>query len=498
MKNSLLWKGGIFLNKTTQNREQYKRLLNFLGALIIIYLFMMGFSYIWYNYYNSDMHDPYWYKGNILMVGLYGVLYMFMTSTFNGFRLGYSKFAGLFGSQILGILGANCIEFVLIQLIGRNRLDIAPLVLLTVAEAAFALLWSYLFTLLYNKMYPPKRLIIVYGNRNAKYLVDKMSMRADKYEICASICCDESLEEIERQIMKYDAVVISDIPSDLRSKLLKFTFENSIRTYINPKLSDIIIRGADDFHLFDTPLLLSRNDGLRFEQRSLKRFFDILLSLFALIIASPFMIITAIAIKAYDGGPVFYSQERLTIGGKKFKVLKFRSMIVNAEKSGARLAAENDDRITPVGKIIRKIRFDELPQLLNILKGDMSFVGPRPERPEFAAKYEKTMPEFKYRLKVKAGLTGYAQVMGKYNTTPYDKLKFDLMYIEHQSLREDMKIILSTIRTCFVPDATEGVEGTEPIETKRDRIDHDFSKDKRSAQQQNEQADSAEREKIHS
>jgi exopolysaccharide biosynthesis polyprenyl glycosylphosphotransferase len=305
-----------------------------------------------------------------------------------------------------------------------------------------------------------------------------MSRRTDKYNICASISCDESLEEIERQIMKYEAVIISDIPGDLRSKLLKFAFENSIRTYINPKLSDIIIRGADDFHLFDTPLLLSRNDGPRFEQQVMKRLLDIVFSFVGLVVASPFMLITAVAIKAYDGGPVLYSQKRLTKDGKIFKVHKFRSMIVDAEKNGAKLASKKDDRITPVGKVIRKTRIDELPQLVNILKGDMSFVGPRPERPEFAKKYEKTMPEFKYRLKVKAGLTGYAQVMGKYNTTPYDKLKLDLMYIEHQTLLEDIKIILSTIRICFIPDATEGVKSDTPIETKRDRIGHDYSKDK--------------------
>lgn len=477
-------KGGIFLNKNSKNKEQYKRLLNFLGALIIIYTFMMGFSHVWYNYYNKYMLDSFWNRGNILMVGIYAVIYLMSASTFNGFRLGYSRFAGLFGSQVLGILGTNFIEFVLVSLIGRGRLSVTPMLVLTALELAFAFAWSYVFTLLYNKMYPPRKMIIVYGNRNAKYLVNKMSMRTDKYKICASISCEESLEEIQRQILNYEAVVISDIPSDLRSKLLKFTFEHSIRTYINPKLSDIIIRGAEDFHLFDTPLLLSRNDGLRFEQRLMKRLFDVVLASVLLIIASPFMLVTAAAIRLYDGGPAIYSQERLTIGGKRFNVLKFRSMIVDAEKkSGARLASENDDRITPVGKLIRKIRFDELPQLFNILKGDMSFVGPRPERPELAEKYEKTMPEFKYRLKVKAGLTGYAQVMGKYNTTPYDKLKMDLMYIEHQSLHEDMNIILSTIRTCFVPDATEGVEGTEPIETRRDRIDHDFSKDEALAEE---------------
>lgn len=467
----------MLLSIITKNREQYKRLLNFVAALIIIFFFMMGFSHVWYNYYNSTMHDPFWHYGNLLMVGIYGIMYTTVTSLFNGFRLGYSKFMGLFGSQVLGIIGSNAAEMVLIALIGRNRMDLKPMFVLAGIQLVFSLPWSYAFTLIYTKMYPPRKLLIVYGNSNAKYLVNKMAQRTDKYSICAAVSCEESLEEIERRILRYEGVIITDIPGDLRSKLVKFCFEHSIRTYINPKLSDIIIRGADDFHLFDTPLLLSRNDGLKFEQRMMKRFFDILLAGVMLLAALPFMLITAMIIKLYDGGPVLYSQVRLTTGGRKFKVLKFRSMVTDAEKGGARLAAENDERITPVGKVIRKIRFDELPQLINILKGDMSFVGPRPERPELAEKYELTMPEFKYRLKVKAGLTGYAQIMGKYNTNPYDKLKLDLMYIEHQSIREDLRIILSTVRTVFVPDATEGVEDDTPIETKRDLIEHDFSKD---------------------
>jgi len=219
------------------------------------------------------------------------------------------------------------------------------------------------------------------------------------------------------------------------------------------------VRGADEIHLFDTPLLLCRNLGLTLEQRFLKRCFDMFFASCLLILSLPIMAITAAAIKLYDRGPVFYKQLRLTINGKVFTLYKFRSMIVNAEKqSGARLASENDDRITPIGRFIRKIRLDELPQLLNILKGDMSAVGPRPERPEISQQYEREMPEFGFRLKVKAGLTGYAQVLGKYNTTPYDKLKLDLMYIEHYSILLDIKLILMTIKILFMPSSTEGIE----------------------------------------
>ena len=191
----------------------------------------------------------------------------------------------------------------------------------------------------------------------------------------------------------------------------------------------------------------------------IKRALDIAFSTIALIVSSPVFVITAVAIKAVDGGPVFYRQRRLTKNGKLFDVLKFRSMRVDAEKDGvARLSTgENDDRITPIGRIIRKCRIDELPQLICILSGDMSIVGPRPERPEIAMEYEKELPEFALRLQAKAGLTGYAQVYGKYNTTPYDKLQMDLMYIAHPSIIEDFKIVFATVKILFMPESTEGV-----------------------------------------
>ena len=459
-------------NHDMNNKERFKRILMFIAALIIVFVFSESYSFVWHNYYNNDMLDPFWHNGNILMILIYAFVYIAFTKSFSGFRIGYFRWNGLLGSKALSILATNVIAYIQISLIGRGRLSALPMLALTFGEVIFALVWSLVFSHIFKKIYPPRRMIIVYGNVNARELVRKMSNRPDKYRICASISCNEDIEYIKEQISKYEAVIISDIPNELRNKLIKFALEKSIRTYINPKLSDIIIRGAEDFHLFDTPLLLSRNDGLSFEQAVMKRFVDILFSFIALAVASPFLLITAIAIKCYDGGPVFYSQERLTTGGRKFKVHKFRSMIVNAEKDGvARLASQKDDRITPVGKFIRKIRFDELPQLINILKGDMSFVGPRPERPELTQRYCETMPEFQYRLKVKAGLTGYAQVMGKYNTTPYDKLKLDLMYIEHQSLWLDLKIILMTIKTCFVPEATEGVENSQVLETHRQEIE---------------------------
>ena len=269
-------------------------------------------------------------------------------------------------------------------------------------------------------------------------------------------------------------MIIGDIPSQQRNEIMKYCFEKSIRTYMLPKISDIILRGSDDIHLFDSPLLLARNNGFTFEQRLMKRCLDIVASLILLVVASPIMLVTAAAIKLQDGGDIIHKQTRLTMNGREFCVYKFRSMVMDAEKDGiARLSAEGDVRVTPVGKIIRRTRIDELPQLFNILKGDMSLVGPRPERPQIAEEYRQYMPEFDYRLKVKGGLTGFAQIYGKYNTTPYDKLKLDLMYIENYSFRLDLKLILVTLKVIFMKESTEGVAEGQITATQEPEMYHE-------------------------
>ena len=269
------------------------------------------------------------------------------------------------------------------------------------------------------------------------------------------------------QIRGYDAVIIGDIPAHERNQLMKLCFERSVRTYTVPKISDILLRTSTELDIFDSPLFLSRNEGLQIEQRIVKRLCDVVLSAVGLLLTSPFFAVIALMIKCTDRGPVFYRQDRLTKDGQVFSICKFRTMIQDAEKhTGARLASDHDDRILPVGRFLRRTRLDELPQLWNILKGDMSLVGPRPERPELAAEIEESIPEFAYRLKVKAGLTGYAQVYGKYNTTAYDKLKLDLTYIRKYSVFLDLKMILMTPKIMFLKESTEGVK--EEVEEKSD------------------------------
>lgn len=299
---------------------------------------------------------------------------------------------------------------------------------------------------------------MIHGDINPTLLIRKMSSRDDKYVIRETVHIEEGIETIKAKIDEYHAVIIGEMPVTLRNQLIKYCYAKSVRCYVVPKLTDIMIMNNDTIDLFDTTLMLFRNRGLTVEQQFMKRLIDIVGATVLLVLFSPIMLISAIAVKCYDGGPILYKQARLTKDHRVFQIYKFRSMRVDSEKHGARLASKNDDRITPVGKILRRTHMDELPQILNILEGSMSIVGPRPERPELAEKYCERVPEFDYRLKVKAGLTGYAQVFGRYNTTPYDKLKLDLTYIEKYSVPLDIKLILLTVKIFFKKETSEGIE----------------------------------------
>ena len=444
-----------------KKRKGYKHLLNYCANLIMILFEMMCFSYVWFVYYNPLMTNKFGERGHWGVIGLYVLLAFFFTQSLGGFHIGYLEASDIFSSHALAIIMSAVVEYFIVVLAVRSYVSVYPLVCMSVIEIIFSIIWTMLVRNLYQKLYPPRRMLVIYGNYPPDDLIAKINSRKDKYNICMSVSYKIGYVKLYTMAKEYEAVVLCDLPAEARNQIMKFCYQESIRTYVTPKISDIIFRGADDIHLFDTPLLLSRNQGLSIDQRIIKRTCDIVLSLIGIVIASPFMLIIALAVKLYDGGPVLYKQERLTRDGRPFMIYKFRSMSMDSEKSGARLAAKGDKRVTPVGRVIRNIHFDELPQLFNILKGDMSMVGPRPERQVIADQYAEEIPEFVLRTKVKAGLTGYAQVYGKYNTTPYDKLKFDITYIENYSLWLDVKIMLLTFKILFQKENTEGVDETQ-------------------------------------
>lgn len=443
-----------------KNFDPYKRTILFFASMINVCMMTALFSYSWYHFYADMMYTYRFYRrGNYVVLALYAVLLFFFFNMYGSLKIGRFRRIEVLLSQYLSLFLTNVVMYVVISLLAFRFVTPFYLFVVLLAEMLVSTIWNVIVIKLYNRIFQPWKILLVYGERPAADLVYKVEARRDKYAIYDAVNINEGMEQIKKRILDFQAVIIGDIPAVERNDVLKYCYAKKVRAYVIPKISDIILMGADRIHVFDTPFMLSRGYTLSFDQRFGKRTLDIILSVLLLIAASPFMLLTALAIKLYDHGPVFYSQVRCTKGGKEFAIYKFRSMIVDAEKKGGvQLAKEHDERITPVGRVIRAARIDELPQLFNILKGDMSFVGPRPERPELIKEYSQEMPEFVFRMRVKAGLTGYAQVYGKYNTTPYDKLKLDLFYIENYSFWTDMKLILMTVKTIFKPASTEGIE----------------------------------------
>lgn len=440
--------------------DELKGTIRAIEALIEVVVLTLIYYLVWKNIYENSLFPAYYGRGKYVMMLIYALITISLFNLNDSFKFGHLKLSHIFISQIIAIFLTNVISYFQLCLIANKMVTIVPMIILFVIDIFACLLFCYVYTAIYHKVNVPRNILMIVGednNSKESELKFKLDSRADKYTVTKIIRIKRKNKQLFDDIDKHDAVVLNNIPLNVRNDILKYCYENHVRTYIVPEVSDIVIRGLNDITLFDTPLLLMKDYGLSLNQQILKRTMDIILSLLALIIGAPIMLIIAIAIKLEDGGPILFKQDRVTKDEKVFSIIKFRSMIIDAEKDGISIpAVDNDPRITKVGKVIRPLRLDELPQIFNILKGDMSIVGPRPERVEHVEEYSKQIPEFKYRYKVKGGLTGYAQIYGKYNTSAYDKLRMDLIYIENYSLLLDIKLIIETVRILFKKESTEG------------------------------------------
>ena len=461
------------------NQTQYHRMSEWEVSkrnawLNLIKLFLIAaqtalFMVIWYSFYQDTMLHPYYYWGNFVIAGVFAVLYTLFARLYGGLQVNTSRTSELIYSLAISSIFTDFSMFCLCCLLSYRLVNPLPLLGNWAIGFCFSIVWARLAVLLNDHLFPPKRTYIIYDNEDAFEAMSAVGKMSWKFQIAGTLNISEGSDEIFQTILDCDAVFLCGLHSSDRNTILKFCIEHNIQTYIRPKIGDILVSSATRLHLMNMPVLHCTRNSSSYWYRLAKRGMDVVISGLALIVASPFMLVTALAIRLYDGGPALYKQVRLTQNGKKFLILKFRSMRVDAEKDGvARLATENDDRITPVGHFIRKCRLDELPQLLNILRGDMSIVGPRPERPEISAQYEEEMPEFRLRLQVKAGLTGYAQVYGKYNTNPYDKLEMDLIYIANQSILQDLKLMFATVKILFMTESTEGIAEGKTTASKKD------------------------------
>jgi len=449
----------------TMKHDISLRIVKYLNVILVT----IPFALCWYGYYADRIVIPFYDKGNWLIIAIFMVLYIVFARVYDAFLVSLNRISEMVYSQILSVLMADAMMYVILWLLMRRFPNILPALAALALQIVLVVMWCVLAHKWYYAVFPPQKSMIVYDTREGLEKLIRQYGLEKKFDVQQVIQVEECLDELW-VLDSTEAVFLSGIHSHERNIILKYCVEHNVRVYVIPRIGDVIMSGAKQMHMFHLPVLRVGRYSPLPEYLFFKRAFDIAAAGIAVVILSPVMLVTAIAIKAYDGGPVLYKQTRLTKDGRQFLVWKFRSMSVNAEQDGvARLSTgANDARVTPVGRVIRKVRVDELPQLFNVLGGSMSIVGPRPERPEIAAQYEEEMPEFRLRLQAKAGLTGYAQVYSKYNTTPYDKLQMDLMYISHPSFLEDLRICFVTVRTLFSgEESTEGIAEGQVTAMKR-------------------------------
>ena len=398
----------------------------------------------------------------------FGIVYLLMTRVYGGYDIGVRKSKPIIFSLSLTLLFADlvahlmfCIMNVTVVHFGHFVYEYpGRLLLIYVLQVAIVIVAAYAGNGLYFRINPPQHcLIITDRGENAADLVKKVGRFKKQYRIEGIAYYDQ--EDITALIDGCDAVFLYNLEPVKRSRIVSYCYQNWKVIYYSIEPEDVVSLGSQRLLFGDKSMICASSRELTFEQRVLKRLMDIIVSAIGLVIASPIMLVTALAIKLEDHGPVFYRQKRATYAGRIFEVYKFRSMRVE-DGSIHRSVTKDDDRITRVGHVIRKFRIDELPQLINVLKSDMSIVGPRPEMIENVDKYTQELPEFTYRLRAKAGLTGLAQIYGRYNTSPKDKLIMDLTYIQEYSLWLDVKLILRTVLVLLTPDdSTEAFEQTE-------------------------------------
>lgn len=438
--------------------------------MVNIVLLMIPFLICWTLYYEPRTTTVGSKQVSVLVMIIFFFICNYFGQRLDCFRVSILQIRDVIFGEVLAVMITDIIMYILIWMLSIHLPNLIPGLITWGGQCAIGAIWAYVMHQSYFSTHPPLRTIVIYDERmGMENLIHTYGLEK-RFNIKTVYPVESIMDKLE-VMEEFDAAFLCGIHSRERNIILKHCINHKIKLFMIPRIADVMMRGSEQIHMLHLPILKTQRYKPSIEYQIIKRTMDIVVSGIATIVLSPLFLITAIAVKS-DGGPAFYKQKRLTKDGKEFEILKFRSMRVDAEKySGAVLSAgENDPRITKVGRIIRACRLDELPQLLNILKGDMSLVGPRPERPELQKEIEKEVPEFGLRLQTKAGLTGYAQVYGKYNTTFYDKLLMDLMYISKPSILEDLTIMLATVKILTSKESTEGVgEGKDKLELRESK-----------------------------
>ena len=397
-----------------------------------------------------------------IIITTFAILEMLFVRTYGGYDIGRRKSKPIIFSLWFATVFTDIIVYLQLMIMRTNgksvsdfRLRDPQLVLLVlVIQLAVIVLLTYAGNGLFFKLHEPEKCFIITSSQeDLNRMIKCVTNLKKQYRIEGG--CHYKIPDLEEVVKTSDTLFLCNVPAQYRSKIMKMAYRYQKNLYLVPEIEDIMEVSAQMYLIDDTVMINYLSQTLTYEQKVAKRILDIVLSVTLGILTAPLILIAAIAIKIEDGGPVFYRQSRATIGGKLFEVLKLRTMKENDNRGSA---TKDDDRITKVGRILRRTRIDEIPQIYNVLKGEMSFVGPRPEMIKNVEMYTQELPEFEYRLRVKAGLTGYAQIQGKYNTTPKDKLIMDMMYIEQFSILLDIQLIFQTVLAVIRPDSSEGFQ----------------------------------------
>ena len=419
------------------------------------------FLFVWYTYYNFEMFRSHWLRGCGIMILIYMVLYFYFARLYRAWKIATYPIGETIFSHFLSFGFADLIEYIACCLGARKYVDLLPGVLALIVQLLIATILITITKNVYMRNVPPLPTLVIFGENGADRLKGKLEYKyAHLFDIKQMVSADVPKDELKKKIEECDTVILYRVSAEIREKLIEYAVSMKKKLYVAPAAGDYEFEGFSRRNLIDTPMMKFEyyyDDEIK---QFFKRALDIIFSVFFLVLFSPAFLITMVAIKIEDHGPVFFRQDRVTKNDKVFSILKFRSMRVNADQPGEvnPYRAGGDPRVTRVGNVIRKFRIDELPQFINVLKGDMSIVGPRPERVEHVQKYCEETPEFAYRTRVKAGLTGLAQIYGKYNTSAYDKVLWDIQYIENQSILLDLRIVMLTVKTMFTPESSEGFD----------------------------------------
>lgn len=440
---------------------KFKKSIMFLFKILIVVtavgLYIGGFK-IWYE------APRLMFKDNYVVGMVYLLVFYTLSYSYGAYRIGILRLRELIYSFSLALAIANFTGYSQLSLMLHRFIAVGPMILLTCAQVLAGTLLYVAANAVYFAINPARDALAILANpEDDERVLRKFLSESKRYRI-VQYCHESDGDAAVQSAMDGQPLVLmlGHGRPEFRSMVIRHCYETDKRLLMVPNVDEIFVHSAVRCQIDDIPAFLFRGHQMSSEQKLIKRAIDVAGSAAALIALSPLMLIAALSVRLHDGGPALYRQTRVTEGGRPFQLYKFRTMVQNAESNGAEMASSHDGRITPVGRWLRMLRIDELPQLFNILKGDMSLVGPRPERPELIEQYCRQYPEFRYRLKVKSGLTGYAQVFGRYNTLFEDKLKLDLLYIQHFSLIFDFYLMISTVKVLFMPSSSAGVEEKDP------------------------------------